>query len=228
MRLEPANIPEKTLDAVSRSLVGRVGPAPTHDFLLGMDMREHDVWARDRGLRGSDELPGDFRAAEETWLALPHYVYSLGANTAGGLDPLGTAEPTMVRFLVHDQRGFSASAEIPVELVDEDEQVPDVSVGKSAQQMADLVDEVERSDLPGDHFEVRLLRAPALQLSALWLHEENLDDHDRFWVLEQDMDPGQDAMRGIDRQAMIELLHRLAREWAEAYSAAEDDPSVGG
>jgi hypothetical protein len=221
MKLEPGQVPDSTIDAVQRSLGGRLpvqgGRDPRLDSILGLDL--------DR--RGVDAFP----PPNDGWISLPHYVYSLGVDAAAREDPLAAAERTMIRFLVSDGFRFAASAEIPIEAMGDHEQTPDVSSGPSAQEMADLVTQVEGANLPGGSFEVRLLRVPAIQVAALWLHESGNDDNDLFWLLGERNAGQSGPADSLDRDSMTFQLHELAREWAEQYrstNSPDDDPSFLG
>jgi hypothetical protein len=220
MRLEAGPVPTETIDAVRRSLSGRLPSKGVPPWEVG---RDFDVDLDD--LRGVQAFP----PPNEASISLPHYVYSLGMDATDRDDPLSAAEPTMVRFLVNDGLRFSASAEIPLSAMQDEDPVPDISSGVSAGEMADLIRRVEGADLSGDTFEVRLLRVPALQMTALWLHDVNLDALDRFWLLGEGREPSPED--GLDRTSMTSELRARAHDWAESYRTvleADDDPSLLG
>ena len=212
MRLEGGDVPDQTIDAVRRSLTGRISMPGS---ILPEDTRDLDIGLG--GPRGSEELPPEREAS----IALPHYVFSLGMDAFGDADPLAAAEPTMVRFLVNNGRRFSATAEIPMDAMGDDEQVPDVSTGTSAAEMAEVIQSVEEADNSSETFEVRLLRAPAIQVAAVWLHHKVAEELDRFQFLGENENP--EAGQVLDRPSFVSELRRRAGVWAELYATSDDE-----
>jgi hypothetical protein len=155
-------------------------------------------------------------------------VYSLGLDSIDTPDPLAAAEPTMLRFLVNDGLRYAATAEISMDEMSDAEPVPDLSTGSSAAEMANFVRSAEVLEGPDAIFEVRLLRAPAIQLAALWLHSEEDEDIDHFWLIGEQQ--SSEETQALDRDAMTAELRRRATFWTSLYAEAQDgeDPSLLG
>lgn len=232
MRLEQADISKGTVDAVLRSLADRLPARGVRGAgRIGLD-REVDEIDVDRGAartelgRRVDEIKGV--GAPRSTLSLPHVVYSLGLDEITDQDPLDAARPTMVRFLVGDGEGYPASAEIPFATRGEEHQAPNITTGPLAAETASLVRHAEGIGDPDEPFEVRLLRVPALHVTALWLHS-SAGAPDLLWRLAGV--EGRPVSDSYSREAFGDLLRKLAAEWKEQYeaSAAEGDTrTLGG
>ena len=123
MRLEPADISARALENVARSLAGRVPTA-------GLGVRDKIAAGRE---------PEEMDALVAPSISLPHVVYSLGVDAIAGSDPIESAEPTAIRFLIDNGIGYSASAEVPVESIEDEDQAPDITTGPMADDMARLI-----------------------------------------------------------------------------------------
>jgi hypothetical protein len=103
-------------------------------------------------------------------LAAPHDVYYLGLSDLAGGASLDSAVVVGRRFIVMDGEKPIASAE----LADQDKRSGfQANEGRYVESTASAIAQAEEDpELAEDDYEVRLLRIPALYVTALWLKNE--------------------------------------------------------
>jgi len=112
---------------------------------------------------------------EDLTLSTPHQIFSLGLDditSGGGLD---RARPGGWRFLIEEGGRPIASADTSL-LPDGTHEVTQTTEGPFVAATDEAVKAVRNlPELAADHFELRLLRVPALYVWALWLHSPATD-----------------------------------------------------
>jgi hypothetical protein len=199
MRLEPAHVPTLTVELVAaavQELLEATWGTPRRDLLY---------------LVGGEQQRGG--------VSLPHVTFVLGLDSLESPDPIAQAEAASVRFLVDDGDAVASAAEIPMDHLGAKRQLPTVTTGGAAAEMASAVQAAEAIDGSDSPFEVRLLRVPAMHLDALWLHAD--DDEDLFWPL---AGPRRHRPDGPMRHAeFVERLREMANAWRDSDSGSPED-----
>jgi hypothetical protein len=175
---------------------------------------------RKRRLRPAPEVP----SAPAT-VSAPQRVYTVGLTALAGSDAIQeSARATGWRFLVEEGREPVAAAEVqdqtratvPAQLTEG----PFVRSTAEGLRTAEALGPVRDTD-----FELRLLRVPALNLLALWLHTSERED--LFVPLEPAPQPFE-ARRSYAEPEFAELAAGLASQALELQREAERPDELGG
>jgi hypothetical protein len=194
MPIETPEPPEEAVEAVRASIARR---------------------ARPRGLRAR---------APAASVTAPQRVFTVGLDAlAGEASVEDSARPTGWRFLVEEAREPVAAAEVHDET---GATVPaQVTEGQFVRSTAEGLRAAEaHPSVAAAAFELRLLRAPALNLVALWLHTAGRED--LFVPLEPAPAPFE-AGRAYPAGEFAELSSALATESLEHQRAAERPDELG-
>ncbi len=152
-------------------------------------------------------------------------VFTTGLEALIGADAIEEiAEATGWRFLVEEGREPVAAAEVqdrtragvPAQVTEG----PFVRSTAEGLRAAEALEPVQEAD-----FELRLLRVPALNLVALWLHAQGIDD--LFVPLEPSPHPFR-AEHSYPEREFAELAAGLARQALDLQTDAERPEELGG
>jgi hypothetical protein len=200
MPIQPTQPPSDAIEAVRQSMARRRPRKP--------------------GLR-----PGTESVPAPASVSAPQRVFTVGLDGLAGPEAIeDTAQATGWRFLVEEGRELVAAAEVqdltraavPAQLTEG----PFVSSTADGLRAAEALAPVQEGD-----YELRLLRAPALNLLALWLHTSGSDD--LFVPLEPAPRPFE-ARRSYPEPEFAELVTGLAREVLDVQRDAERPDELGG
>lgn len=199
MPIETPQPPEDALEAVRASIARRAPRRPR--------------------LRGGPGARGPAAS-----VSAPQRVYTVGLDALGGESSIeDSARATGWRFLVEEAREPVAAAEVHDETGGS---VPaQVTEGQFVKSTADGLRAAEaHPSVEKATFELRTLRAPALNLVALWLHSP--DAEDLFVPLEPAPAPFE-AGHTYGESEFARLSAGLAAESLERHRAAEHPDELG-
>jgi hypothetical protein len=174
--------------------------------------------------RGARPTPEETRALPAS-ISAPQRVFTVGLDALAGPAAMEeSARATGWRFLVEEDREPVAAAEVqdqipaaePAELTEG----PFVHSTVEALRAAEALEPVRDAD-----FELRLLRVPALNLLALWLHTSEGDD--LFMPLEP-APPPFEARRSYSEPEFAALVADQAQQALDLQREAERPGELGG
>lgn len=158
-------------------------------------------------------------------LTLPHQVYTAGLDDlAGGKDLTQAVRLTGWRALLEENRQVVAAAEVPV--APGEPAAASINRGALVQSTVEALETAERHEpVRAEAFEPRLLKIPALYVTALWLHRSGESD-DLVIPLAPTPQP---LTTGeiYDGPRFAREVADMARSVAAAYQAAERPDELG-
>jgi hypothetical protein len=169
--------------------------------------------------------PGLEAPAAPTSVSAPQRVFTAGLEALTGEGAIEEiAQATGWRFLVEEGREPVAAAEVqdqtraavPAQLTEG----PFVRSTAEGLEAAEALEPVRVAD-----FELRLLRVPALNLLALWLHTAGPDD---LFVPLEPAPPPFEARRSYPEPEFAELAADIARRALDLQGEAERPEELGG
>jgi hypothetical protein len=178
-------------------------------------------------IRGGVGASGRFpqRRGAALSLSLPHQVFTAGLEElAGGQDLTQAAQLTGWRALLEEDRQVVAAAEVPA--APREPTGASINRGALVQSTVAALETAERHEpVSSEAFEPRLLRIPALYVTALWLHRAG--EGDDFVIPLAPAPQPLNAGEVYDGPRFAGQVADMARSVAAAYQAAERPGELG-
>jgi hypothetical protein len=151
----------------------------------------------------------------------PHAVYDLGADAIAAGRGLSAAVFSGYRYMVSDGDAAVAAAEVQADDQGNATQLAHINTGPYVQAMAQALSSVAaRPEVSGDSYEIRLLRAAAIYVMALWLKPDT-GGADILYPL-----PPTPAGLEAERQYSADAFMHAIRPLAEQRTAREGHTMV--
>jgi hypothetical protein len=178
-------------------------------------------------IRGGVDASGRFpqRRGGALSLTVPHQVFTAGLEElAGGQDLAQAVRLTGWRALLEEDRQVVAAAEVPASNCEP--AGASINRGAVVQSTVEALETAERHDpVVSEAFEPRLLRIPALYVTALWLHRAGAGDD--LVIPLAPTPPPLTAGEIYDGPRFAAQVADMARSVASAYQAAERPGELG-
>jgi hypothetical protein len=191
--------------------------------IIAPELPSHALDAIRAGLQATGRFPRERRGALS--LSVPHQVFTAGLEPlANGQRLTDVADFAGWRALLEEDKQVVAAAEVPASTGDS----PSASINRGAlvQSTVAALETAERHErIASEPFEPRMLRIPALYVSALWLHRS--DTNDDIFIPLAPAPPPLTAETAYDAGQFQTDVEDMAKSVLSAYQAAERPDELG-